>query len=136
MTTFIGSSRRYLFIDMVVLKFTFKHKLITLLFRFTSIPKTGMGLPKSGIIFFLYYQSKRYCPVLVAQEGSALWGSTLATTLLHDLNRTIPFGVMDPVFHSLKQRTGGKRIQIKVGNAKFFDCCPRKSTASIFRARA
>jgi len=26
---------------------------------------------------------KRYCPVLVMQEGSALWGNTLATALLH-----------------------------------------------------
>ena len=36
------------------------------------------------------YQS-RYCPVLVAQEGSALWGNTLASALLHDQNQTIPF---------------------------------------------
>jgi len=40
-----------------------------------------------------YYQSKRYCPVLVAQEGSALWGITLTIALLHDQNRTIPFGL-------------------------------------------
>ena len=32
--------------------------------------------------------------VLVAQEGSALWGNTLATALLHDLNWTIPFGLI------------------------------------------
>jgi len=37
----------------------------------------------------LYYRPKRYRPVLVAQEGSALWGNTLTTALLHDLNRTI-----------------------------------------------
>jgi len=42
----------------------------------------------------MYYQSKKYCPVLVAQEGSAIWGNTLATALLHDQNRTIPFGLI------------------------------------------
>ena len=42
----------------------------------------------------LYFRPKRYCPVLVAQEGSALWGNTLTTALLHDLNRTIPFGTI------------------------------------------
>ena len=42
----------------------------------------------------MYYRPKRYCPVLVAQEGSALWGNTLTTALLHDLNRTIPFGTV------------------------------------------
>ena len=41
-----------------------------------------------------YYQSIRYCPVLIAQEGSALWGNTLTTALLHDQNRTIPFGLI------------------------------------------
>jgi len=43
----------------------------------------------------LTYQSKRYCPVLVALEGSALWGNTLTTALLHYLNRTIPFGLIE-----------------------------------------
>jgi len=38
--------------------------------------------------------TKRYCPVLVAQEGSALWRNTLATALLQDQNRTIPFGLI------------------------------------------
>jgi len=42
----------------------------------------------------LYYQFKRYCPVLVALEGSALWSNTYATALLHDQNRTIPFGLI------------------------------------------
>jgi len=32
----------------------------------------------------LYQQSKRYCPFLVALEGSTLWDITLATALLHD----------------------------------------------------
>ena len=56
----------------------------------------------------MYYQSKRYCPVLVAQEGSALWGNTLATALLHDQNATIPFGLIVlqyksfEIFRSLK----------------------------------
>jgi len=40
------------------------------------------------------YAPKRYCPVLVAQEGSALWGNTLTTALLHDQNRTIPYGLI------------------------------------------
>jgi len=43
-----------------------------------------------------YYQSKRYCPVMVALEGSALWGKTLATALLHDRNWTITFGLIVP----------------------------------------
>jgi len=38
-----------------------------------------------------YYQSKWYRPILVALQGSALWGNTLATALLHDQNRTIPW---------------------------------------------
>jgi len=42
----------------------------------------------------LYYCPKRYCPVLVAQEGSALWGNTSTTALLHDQNRTILFGLI------------------------------------------
>ena len=44
----------------------------------------------------VYFQSKRYCLVLVALEGSALWGNTLTTALLHDLNRTIPIGTIEP----------------------------------------
>ena len=44
-----------------------------------------------------YYQSKTYCPVLVAQEGSTLWGSILITALLHDQNRTIPYGLLVPI---------------------------------------
>ena len=39
---------------------------------------------------------QRYCPVLNALEGSALWGNTLATAFLHDQNRTIPFGLIVP----------------------------------------
>jgi len=42
----------------------------------------------------MYYRPKRYCPVLVAQEGSPLWGNTLTTALLNDLNRTILFGTI------------------------------------------
>jgi len=42
----------------------------------------------------VYYQSKGYCPVLVVQQGSALWGNTLATALLHDQNQTIPLGLI------------------------------------------
>jgi len=38
---------------MVVLKFIFKSNLITLLSRFAFIPKTGIGLPKPGNIFYL-----------------------------------------------------------------------------------
>jgi len=41
-----------------------------------------------------YYRPKMFCPALVTQEGSALWGNTLTTALLHDLNRTIPFGTI------------------------------------------
>ena len=40
----------------------------------------------------VYYRPKRYCPLLVAQEGSALWGNTLTTALLDGQNPTIPFG--------------------------------------------
>jgi len=46
-----------------------------------------------------YYQSKRYCAVLIALEGSALWGNTLATALLHDQNWTIPFGLIVPTYN-------------------------------------
>jgi len=37
---------------------------------------------KSVSCLELYYQSKRYCPVLVALEDFAFWGNTLATALL------------------------------------------------------
>jgi len=40
------------------------------------------------------YQSKRYCLVLVAQEASTWWGNALATNFLHDLNQTIPLGLI------------------------------------------
>ena len=42
----------------------------------------------------LYNQSKRYCPVLDLQEGSALWG--LAPALLHDQTWTITFRLIVP----------------------------------------
>ena len=47
----IESSGQDLFIDGVVQKFIFKKNLITLLSRFTFIPKTGVRLPKTEIIF-------------------------------------------------------------------------------------
>jgi len=57
----------------------------------------------------MYYQSKRYCPVLDRQEGSALWGNTLTNTLLHDLNRTKPFGtiVLQGIFDEKKGNIKG-----------------------------
>jgi len=36
-----------------VQKFIFKNNLITLFSRFTFIPKLGIGLPETGIIFVL-----------------------------------------------------------------------------------
>ena len=42
----------------------------------------------------VYYQSRRYCPALVAQKDSALWEYTLTTALLCHQNRTIPFGLI------------------------------------------
>ena len=48
----IESFRRDLFIDMAVKKFIFKTNLITLLSRFTFMPKRDIGLPKTGIIFY------------------------------------------------------------------------------------
>jgi len=77
----------------------------------------------------LYDQSKKYCPDEVALEGSALWGNTLATTLQHDQNRTIPSGLTKTWiqdtdkkdnrlififldrFYSLFNKGGGKRIE-------------------------
>jgi len=71
--------------------------LTTVLFNFfpelTAPPIQLSSTPYSSLRQ-LYYQSKRYCPVLVAQEGSALWGITLATALLLDQNWTIPFGLI------------------------------------------
>ena len=48
----IESSGRDLFIDMVVQKFIFKNNLIKLLSRFTFIPKTGIGVSKTGLMFY------------------------------------------------------------------------------------
>jgi len=44
--------------------------------------------------FFVYYQSKRYYPVLVVQKDFALWGNTPATALLRNQNLTVPFGLI------------------------------------------
>ena len=46
------SSRRDLFIDMVVRRFIFKNNRITLSDSFTFIPETGVGLPKTGVSFY------------------------------------------------------------------------------------
>jgi len=51
-TISMESSRRDLFINMVVDRFIFKNNQMTLSPCFTFIPKTGMGLPKSGISFY------------------------------------------------------------------------------------
>jgi len=47
-------------------------------------------------LMITYYCPKRYwdIPVLDIYEGSALWGNTLTTALLHDQNRTIHFGLI------------------------------------------
>jgi len=44
-------SRQELSINMVINRFIFKNNQITLFTCFTFIPKTGMGPPKTGIIF-------------------------------------------------------------------------------------
>jgi len=54
----IESSRRDLFIDMVVDRLFFKNNQITLspcfsgTFMYTYIPKSGVGLPKTGVRFY------------------------------------------------------------------------------------
>jgi len=45
------SSRQDLFIDMVVERFIFKNDQTTLSPCSTFIPKTGVGLPKTGVSF-------------------------------------------------------------------------------------
>ena len=47
------------------------------------------------------------------QEGSALWGNTLTTALLHDLDRTIPFGTIE------KQRRDGLRASHRCCNEHY-----------------
>ena len=49
---------------------------------------------------------KKYCTVLVALEGSVLWGNTLTTALLHDQNRTILFGLIVPYYFYRRQARG------------------------------
>jgi len=46
------SSRRDLFIDMVVDRFIFKNNQITLSPCFTFTPKTRTGLPETGVSFY------------------------------------------------------------------------------------
>jgi len=46
------SSRRDLFIDMVIDMFIFKNNQIALFPCFTFIPKAGVGLPKTGFMFY------------------------------------------------------------------------------------
>jgi len=43
---------------------------------------------------YRHYQTKRYCPFVVALEGSVLWGNILFTAFLHGQNRTTPFGLI------------------------------------------
>jgi len=47
----MDSSRRDIFIDMVFDSFKFKNNQTTLVPYSTIIPKTGVGLPKSGVSF-------------------------------------------------------------------------------------
>jgi len=63
----------------------------------------------------LLRSSIRYCPVLVALEGSALWGNTLATALLHDQNWTIPFGrgAFDSAKNHERQRRNRQSVTAK-----------------------
>jgi len=44
----------------------------------------------------VYYQSKRYCPVLVVQQGGGQFTSLHDEALQRDQNRTIPFGTIVP----------------------------------------
>jgi len=48
----MASSRRDLFIDVIVDRFILKNNLITLSSCFTFIPKTGVGLHETGISFY------------------------------------------------------------------------------------
>jgi len=48
----MDSSRRDLFLDMVIDKFMFKSKQMTHLLYFILVCQTGVGLPKTGVIFF------------------------------------------------------------------------------------
>ena len=52
MAILIESSRRDLSITMIVQTLISKNNLITPVLRFTLIPKTDTGLPKTGIIFY------------------------------------------------------------------------------------
>jgi len=54
-TTLIESFRRRAVHRYGCLKFIFKNNIITLLSRFTFIPKTDMGLPKTRIYFCLFW---------------------------------------------------------------------------------
>jgi len=51
-TISLKRSRRELSINMVIDRFIFKNSQITVFSCFTFIPKTDMGLPKTGIIFY------------------------------------------------------------------------------------
>jgi len=53
------SSRLEILIDFVVQKFIYKNRLITLLSRFTFIPKTGRGRPKTGFFFTVKPRRRR-----------------------------------------------------------------------------
>jgi len=55
----IKSSPQNLSIQMVVYKFILKINLILLMSRFTFMPKTGMGIPKTGILTFFSVCSRR-----------------------------------------------------------------------------
>jgi len=46
-------SRRNLFIDMVVDMFIFENNQIMPFLCFSFVPKTGVGLPKSGVSFYV-----------------------------------------------------------------------------------
>ena len=73
---------------------------VWLVFIFFPYPVTTGSTDLFCLIWLLsvllYYRPKRYCPVLVAQEWSALWGNTVTNALWHDQNRTIPFALIVP----------------------------------------
>jgi len=53
-------------------------------------------------IFTRYYRSKKYCPVLVAQNGFRLLGKYIDIALLRDQNRKIRFGLIEPIMERMK----------------------------------
>jgi len=100
------NSRRDLFIDIFVDRFIFENNQITLCRSFTLIPKTDVGLPKTGVSFYCV-DSKLHSSARVAsiyKRQHFLWRSLKGNMVA--LTSTYSAGVRTPPFFKNEEISG------------------------------